>query len=102
MAELIIPWKGTTVSATDIDDLIGLVALEAPRGFLRFATSWQNHIGGYSGFCSREGYSGPTGGKDVISGFVFVPSDAVYAFKADIALGTQEVSDIKKAKIAWT
>lgn len=102
MAELIIPWKGVSTSATGLDELIELISLAAPRGFLRFATSWSGHSNGYSGFCSRAGYGTQEGDIDRISGVIFVSSDAVYAFVADIKLDTREVSNIKKAKIAWT
>lgn len=101
MAEVIIPWKGVSSSATGIDELIKLISLEAPRGFLRFATSWVGYSNGYSGFCSRAGYGTKNGNTDRISGVIFVPSDAVYAFVSDIKLDTQDVSNIKKTKIAW-
>ena len=101
MAELVIPWHGIGTDLIDVDDIIDSVATYSTRGCMRYAISWIGHPNGYSGFCSRSGYGGPTAGTDVVSGILYIPSDGVYLFSVIVQNSSNEISGKQKTRLDW-
>lgn len=99
VAGQIMPWKGISTNAEDLDSLILDIIRSSERRFTLYSSSWSEHPNGYSGFCSRSGYGADF---DTVSGLLLVPSDGAYIFHGIISLSSGEVTMVKKAKSEWS
>lgn len=100
MAEKIIPWKGISTNAANIDELISKIVISAQEGITRYATSLTGYANGYSGFCFKSKYGGSSGSTYITSGVLCVPADKVYIYHCEDD-GNGNVSLKKKASLSW-